>query len=634
MPPKRKANGAAPGQRAAQRLRLATAAPDAGPPLLPSPMLPLPSPMPPLPTPVNRSLVGLPLEIQTLVIVESLVVPFPNRCAFARFCQDWDICSQQQSKPQLDEILRILRVDVYTPSPQALRVQAGQGHGGVGEQSLGEIESYFAGHSKRKALCSHFQDGTHGFDNKDCEECGCVPFEKTVMHEDIAAWDWEWEGKLERGVEGGPWTGRLRNGMGYRGNGRDGKRSPPEWWDSLCKAAEIKGEHAFLNSIRHTSHGRFLCREVKRERAMRPDRLVVLKQRPAKWLGRFTQRCLKRRLMSGLEGLVSWGDEMVGLLPFVEGFTERFDDSGYLRVHSGQGPSSPISAAIKAGPFDSVKKNLAPESPGHERRFLYRDIRHLMINFNTRCDPWQGVDDDGFGILPRTDPPTGTARESTIALKHRLAFENMVPLYVDYQALTNLETLDLDLRNVPKEVINESRWQTQEVIGLAQRLRGKNLRLLVIAGLRTGPDWWPHEKELTAEDLVQEAVHPTEWDEVNWFVQFRGALRPGGKLLLVDANTEDLGRRQSARHHEWINEMYDQEVEFPRISNDAFYNSAAELHADSEDEEEEGAAERGLAALGRRGRRSGRRDRERGVWLKNMYDAGKNNDTVVFLILF
>ncbi|KAK1782731.1 hypothetical protein QBC45DRAFT_401638 [Copromyces sp. CBS 386.78] len=378
--------------------------------------------------------------------------------------------------------------------------------------------------------------------------------------------------------------------MGYRGNGRDGERDPPEPWDEMIRVVKTKGIHAYLNNIRHTSMGKFLGREVKRERAIRPDRLVVLKQRLVAWLGRFTQRGLFNRLCNGLEGLISWGDEMAGLLPFVEGFTNDYDDWGYLRAYSNYGPSSPISVAIKAGPFDSVKKNLSPESPGQERRFLYRDIRHLMINCNTRCDPVQGVDDSRFGIMPYTNPPTGMALKTAHGLRHRLAFENMVPLYVDYQALTNLETLYLDLRKVLKDVIGDSYWQMQEVIKLAARLRGKNLRLLVIAGLRTGEEYWPGEKELTAEDLVEEDEEPLEWWEVNWFAQFRGALRPGGKLILVDANTEDFGRRGN-RHHEWISPLYEHQVFFPHTRNgmslagypffaDPFYDNLAELHGE------------------------------------------------------
>ncbi|KAJ4380911.1 hypothetical protein N0V85_008727 [Neurospora sp. IMI 360204] len=213
---------------------------------------------------------------------------------------------------------------------------------------------------------------------------------------------------------------------------------------------------------------------------------------------------------------------MVGFLPFIEGFTERFDDNGYLRVATGAPASTAAAAAIKARPFDQVKKHLSPEPPNQEPWFLYRHVRHLMITGSPCLNFTTGIDWERFGPIPDTDPPVGTVLANMIAVQGRVFFEHMVPLYVDYQALTNLETLYLDLRNVRKQSHGTTLFQMREVLGLARRLEGKNLRLLVIAGLRTHGVAWSGERELDIEETEgMEVQNPEEWDEVNWLVEFR-----------------------------------------------------------------------------------------------------------------
>ncbi|EGO51709.1 hypothetical protein NEUTE1DRAFT_113756 [Neurospora tetrasperma FGSC 2508] len=538
MPPKRAANGAAPNQPAAQRQRLAPAAPPPSPPPCPPALAP-------------RSPTIIPVEIKTQLVLAALTT-HDDVCAFELFCSDWKICNRQREKPQLEEILRKLRVDVYTPSSQTLGVQAGQGE----EQFYGELKSYFAGHSMRRTQCPLFGEGAHGFENKHCEKCGCVPFQKEVLMEGVGAWDTDWEGKLDpeaRGWEGGVWTGRLRKGMGYRGNGRDGRRKEVEPWDQMVEEARTRGINAYMTSIRNTRMGRFLAREVKRERTLRSDRLVVLNQRATKWLGRFTQRGLGKRVRSGLEGMITWGDEMVGLLPFIEGFTERFDDNGYLRVATGAPASSAVAAAVKARPFNQVKKHLSPEPPNQEPWVLYRRIRHLMINSDPYLNLEVGIDFPRYGIIPPTEPPAATVLANMSGVRDRVYFEHMVPLYVDYQALTNLETLYLDLRHVTKRKFGTTQFQMEEVVQLARRLEGKNLRLLVIAGLRTGGAYWWGERELNIEEIEGfEIQNPADWRNVNWLLEFRGALRPGGKLILVDSYFNDF---PWLRHWPWTNPL-------------------------------------------------------------------------------
>ena len=545
--------------------------------------------MPQLPNPLDRSrITELPVGIQTQILVDAMVMPHPNRCAFSQFCQNWDICNRHRSKPQLDEILRKLRVDVYTPSERVLQLE--QLPGGAGqrelhqleptEENLGTIETFFAGHSQRKVKCPHFNDGSppwpdsHGFDNRGCDECGCGPYELTVIQEDFAEWDWAWEenggNEEQRGWEGGAWTGRLRKNMGYCPGGIRKERepegpSPLGLRESVCRAVKAKGVHAYLNDVRHEPRGKLLCREVKRTRAMRPDRLVCFNQRTAKWLGRYTNRTLERRILNGLEGCLTWGEEMIKMLPFIPDFTDRFDSRYCLVGYEHRPPPSRRVAAIRQGLFDCVKKNLEPEGPNHERRFLYKDIRHLMINSAPRFhqEIWEDTEyHSPFGTLPAHNGPHSQVVSANVqAVWERLFFENMLPLYVDYQALTNLETLYLDLQNVPRYTENPTYWQMREVTDLADRLKGKNLKLLVIAGLHTGGNW-QHEREMKVEELAggtDPANPPREWWEVNWFAQFRGALRPGGKLIFVDANDSAFGTiGDEDRHEQWISNRYNQ----------------------------------------------------------------------------
>jgi hypothetical protein len=102
-----------------------------------------------------------------------------------------------------------------------------------------------------------------------------------------------------------------------------------------------------------------------------------------------------------------------------------------------------------------------------------------------------------------------------------------------------LETLCLDLRgySLPRgRTLSEG-----DVAKIARSLEGKGLGLLVIAGLRS---WWryPGADPLTVAE-VEEGVwsdqrqlwlNPRDEREVNWWKVFRGAVRPGGRLVFVD----------------------------------------------------------------------------------------------------
>lgn len=129
------------------------------------------------------------------------------------------------------------------------------------------------------------------------------------------------------------------------------------------------------------------------------------------------------------------------------------------------------------------------------------------------------------------------ARTNEARLQARLDFEQCCGLFLRWDMMPQLETLCVDLRAYSEGFVEK------EVLELAadeMKKSGLQLKLLALVGLRSG-DLYPGHGELRieeVEDIDEQGEFDPSVDDVrpqpNWMRLFRGAVRPGGELILVD----------------------------------------------------------------------------------------------------
>ncbi|KAH6854215.1 hypothetical protein B0I37DRAFT_349566 [Chaetomium sp. MPI-CAGE-AT-0009] len=131
---------------------------------------------------------------------------------------------------------------------------------------------------------------------------------------------------------------------------------------------------------------------------------------------------------------------------------------------------------------------------------------------------------------------------AAVSLWGRLHKDRLMHFHVRWEALEQLETLFLDLRGYSAEYSTHNNTEISRIAGM---LQGKHLKLLVIAGLRSW-QFYPGCEPMTLEEVSRGELggeldpNPGLYTsgrfgrEVNMFKSFQGAVRPGGKLVLVD----------------------------------------------------------------------------------------------------
>ena len=165
------------------------------------------------------------------------------------------------------------------------------------------------------------------------------------------------------------------------------------------------------------------------------------------------------------------------------------------------------------------------------RLYLYQRFRHLILN----ADPSlaEALMTDAW-VYPLTASLSSQVVPWLIA--ERLDIERHANLSIDWRAMPSLESLFLDIRGFSQMVIDEDK-----VEDAAKMLEGKNLDLLVIAGLRS-LEFYPSPEDMKVEEPRNGTGRflITDTDEKDWIGLFRKAVRPGGKLILVDKQTNNI----------------------------------------------------------------------------------------------
>jgi hypothetical protein len=204
---------------------------------------------------------------------------------------------------------------------------------------------------------------------------------------------------------------------------------------------------------------------------------------------------------------------------------------------------------------DGNEKDLIPMAeplePGETSDPYYSQIRHLMLC--TSLEVWRLKFPD-IVTMPISGSMTPRVQRTLNNIETSLMMERSDCFCLDWERLGKLESLFLDLRGYSWSVTVDEELLGVDDVGFLARTLGlyhkANLKLLVIAGLRSY-GLYPGAQELDVEtaekgestvgpDPHQYPVDPSAKDGVNWIMMFRDALRPGGKLILVDKRSDSL----------------------------------------------------------------------------------------------
>ncbi|OTA91080.1 hypothetical protein M434DRAFT_13395 [Hypoxylon sp. CO27-5] len=172
---------------------------------------------------------------------------------------------------------------------------------------------------------------------------------------------------------------------------------------------------------------------------------------------------------------------------------------------------------------DETSPRPKKKTPGGET-YIFKLLRHIVIH-----SPLRLMYADARRIV---DPDTQISDANLEALDMDIDFDRASSLWLSWSQMPMLESVLLDLRVYSHDT---NTWRgivsKEDVIRRAREMcRCLRLKLLVIAGLQS------YSFKVSYRCYtVQRIEEDDEIDgEPNWFKLFMGALRPGGKLILVD----------------------------------------------------------------------------------------------------
>ncbi|KAI8629081.1 hypothetical protein F5Y19DRAFT_475642 [Xylariaceae sp. FL1651] len=176
-------------------------------------------------------------------------------------------------------------------------------------------------------------------------------------------------------------------------------------------------------------------------------------------------------------------------------------------------------------PFDTTKKRaILLRSP------IYEHLRHIAVHSPLEL---LQVNAENSGILDKD--ARGVSLE---VLNNALDIDRSAHLWLSWSQMPKLESVFLDLRIYSHDINTEHRCLSKyQIVDRAQEMgRHLQLKILMLAGLQSY-SFETRYDIVTASDIEQ-------WDEIsgepNWIKIFGPAVRPGGKIVLVDRLMDDL----------------------------------------------------------------------------------------------
>ncbi|KAI2606568.1 hypothetical protein GGR54DRAFT_644182 [Hypoxylon sp. NC1633] len=170
-------------------------------------------------------------------------------------------------------------------------------------------------------------------------------------------------------------------------------------------------------------------------------------------------------------------------------------------------------------PIETIKRRMPSGTP-----YTFRLLRHIVVH-----SPLTLMKVDACSLA---GPDTKISDANLELLDVAIDLDRGSPLWLSWSQMPMLESVLLDLR-IYSHDLNTDRGCLckSDIIGRAQEMsRWLQLKLLVIAGLQSY-SFETSYKSYTAERIEED----DEVDgEPNWIKVFMPAVRPGGKLILVD----------------------------------------------------------------------------------------------------
>ncbi|KAI0484864.1 hypothetical protein GGR56DRAFT_615905 [Xylariaceae sp. FL0804] len=198
--------------------------------------------------------------------------------------------------------------------------------------------------------------------------------------------------------------------------------------------------------------------------------------------------------------------------------------------------SSPLRGSRAQGilPYDHEQPGLAGERACYGSTPIFTQLRHILVHSPLRLLGLNARDIIGRSSQMVDDEPE---RAGLQALEAHFDAHRAAHLWLSWSLMPNLRNVLLDLRIYSHDVNTErrilSKWRViQRAEEMARHLR---LELLVLAGLQSY-SFATRYDGISAEE-IEEAPHIG--GEPNWIRIFQPALRPGGKLVLVDRVTDE-----------------------------------------------------------------------------------------------
>ncbi|KAI1410890.1 hypothetical protein F5Y13DRAFT_191970 [Hypoxylon sp. FL1857] len=180
--------------------------------------------------------------------------------------------------------------------------------------------------------------------------------------------------------------------------------------------------------------------------------------------------------------------------------------------------------ALDILPFDDEITNPPKKKTPNGETHIFKILRHIVIH-----SPLSLMDVDARSLVGQD---TIIDEANLEALDVDIDFDRASPMWVSWSQMTRLESVLLDLRiyshdlNTTRGIVGKG-----EIMRQAREMgRWLRLKLLVIAGLQS------YTFETDYNDYTTKRVEEDDGidGEPNWIKIFMGAVRPGGKLVLVD----------------------------------------------------------------------------------------------------